>query len=85
MRILSEVEGKSWLRAAHLDPDEHGWLKAIGDSISFLCPADTGRKTALSKLLAELVGTGSESAIWITAHGVFPSSENLNLFYGYRK
>jgi hypothetical protein len=83
MKILSKIEGADWI--GKLDRD-NSWKQKYGDVFSsFAIPADTGKKTGLAKLLADVAGGGSECLVWITGYGVWPSSENMALFDGYRK
>lgn len=46
---------------------------------------DSGRKTALARLFAYLLLRNSNVCIYVSGWGVWESSENLDLFYGYRR
>jgi hypothetical protein len=46
-------------------------------------PTDAGKITALSTQFSTLSGIDS-ALLWITEYGIFPSCQNLPLFYGYR-
>jgi hypothetical protein len=48
-------------------------------------PRDSGRKTALSRTLCYVMPRESVSVLYISGWGVWPSSENLDLFHGYRR
>lgn len=53
---------------------------------SFLVPADSGRKTAISRLIVSgLKELSAEGLLWISPHSPWPSSENPALFAGYRR
>lgn len=53
--------------------------------VTYLMPTDAGRKTALARELSALIDSRGEGLLWITEWGVFPSSENMSLFEGYRR
>jgi hypothetical protein len=48
-------------------------------------PPDSGAKTALSRLFADLLLRDSSVCVYVSGWSVWPSSENLDLFYGYRR
>lgn len=50
----------------------------------YLLPQDSGRKTALSRELVRLV-SGDDILLWFSEYGVWPSSQNMSLFDGYRR
>jgi hypothetical protein len=52
--------------------------------VTYGLPSDAGRRTAIARAVSALVDCSSENLFWITEWGVFPSSENMALFYGYR-
>ena len=85
MQIVSLSEGQQWLarhRKAYIAA-EKAWPLAKRNSYGV--PTDSGRKTALARLLSS-VFTGKEGGLlWIRDWSAFPSSANLDLFYGYRK
>jgi len=58
-------------------------LRLVGDIYSI--PPDSGRKTALSRLFAYLLLRIPNICIYISGWGVWGSSENFDLFYGYRR
>lgn len=58
-------------------------LQLVGDTYSI--PPDSGRKTALSRLFAYLLLKTPNVCIYVSGWGVWESSENLDLFYGYRR
>ncbi len=54
-------------------------------SVTYQLPSDTGKKTILGRVLAGSLDTTQPGLFWVTAWGIFPSSENMLLFDGYRK
>jgi hypothetical protein len=58
-----------------------GFVQVIHHSIS----PDSGRKTALSKLITSFFDTDDEALLWINEFGIWPSSEDRNLFAGFRR
>jgi hypothetical protein len=48
-------------------------------------PRDSGEKTALSRLIDYLLLRNSSACVYVSGWSVWPSSENLDLFYGYRR
>jgi hypothetical protein len=58
-------------------------LRLVGDTYSI--PRDAARKTALSRVFAYLLLRKSSVCVYVTWWGVWGSSENLDLFYGYRR
>jgi len=87
VRFLTREEGVAWLAAAGLPPLEESrsdcaYVLAAQCSI----PNDAGRKTALARMLiAPIADSEGRGMLWITAHGVWPSSENIELFYALRR
>jgi hypothetical protein len=60
-----------------------GRLRLVGGTYSI--PPDSGRKTALSRLLAYMLLKNSRICVYVSGWGVWGSAENLDLFYGYRR
>lgn len=58
-------------------------LHLIADTYSI--PRDSGAKTALSRVFAYLLLRKPSVCIYVSGWGVWGSSENLDLFYGYRR
>ncbi len=86
MRIVSEADSRAWLFGRWREP--FTWPAAqrlYGCSVTYLLPADTGRKTALARALSASIDRSGEGLLWITEWGVFPSSQNMALFDGYRR
>ena len=87
MKILTK-ENASELLGGGQSPDTFvsqlsSRLRLVGDTYSI--PRDAGRKTALSRVFAYLLLRKSSVCVYVTGWGVWGSSENLDLFYGYRR
>jgi hypothetical protein len=48
-------------------------------------PIDTGKKTGLARIVSRSIDTDQVGLFWITDWDIFPSSQNIALFEGYRK
>ncbi len=86
MRVISKNECAEWLKsslgiAGTVDEIEHEYPNGA----TYLLPSDTGKKTALGRALVGLLQVESPGLFWITATGIWPSSENMSLFDGYRR
>jgi len=84
MKILSISEGNKVIGSESLE----AFVDARSGSLtaaSFFIPGDSGKKTALARLVPRLPGSTVPLVLWITGWGVWPSSENWDLFYGYRR
>src|ERR1700704_5502382 len=86
MKIISPPECTDWLKR------NLGTNFAVEDieityinHVSYLLPCDTGKKTAMGRTLVALLTSKSPGLFWITRTGIWPSSENIDLFDGYRK
>lgn len=86
MRIINLDEINFWL-------NENGLLKSdiklssLGYSkiASYNIPIDSGKKTALAKVIANFFENDRETLLWINEFGIWPSCEDWNLFKGFRK
>ena len=58
-------------------------LRQVG--VTYSIPRDSGAKTALSRVFAYLLLRKSSVCVYVSGWGVWGSSENLDLFYGYRR
>jgi hypothetical protein len=86
MKILTKENASEMLGGEMLDTfvsQLSSRLRLVGDTYSI--PPDSGRKTALSRLLAYLLLRSPDVCIYVSGWGVWGSSENLDLFYGYRR
>src|SRR5690348_3545097 len=86
MKVLSKTDASRLLNVDTLDTlVSHlaDRLPLVGGVYSI--PRDSGAKTALSRLLAYLLLRTSNVCVYVSGWGVWPSSENLELFYGYRR
>lgn len=86
MKILSEQECQEWLE--NKVGRGSTWNTAGTDYASciiYQLPIDTGKKTALARAMSHCIDTSQLGLFWITTWGIFPSSQNMALFDGYRK
>ncbi|MHB1033812.1 MAG: hypothetical protein ACYC35_05250 [Pirellulales bacterium] len=86
MRTLSEQECQEWL-TAHLGriATRQNLEREYANCVTYRLPIDTGKKTALARILSRSIDTSQFGMFWITGWGIFPSSENMALFDGYRR
>ncbi len=86
MKILTKENASEMLGGKSLDAfvDQlSSQLHLIADTYSI--PRDSGAKTALSRVFAYLLLRKPSVCIYVSGWGVWGSSENLDLFYGYRR
>jgi hypothetical protein len=86
MKILTKENASEMLGGKSLDTfvsQLSNQLRQIGGTYSI--PRDSGAKTALSRVFAYLLLRKSSVCIYVSGWGVWGSSENLDLFYGYRR
>jgi hypothetical protein len=86
MRIIGKEDTVRWLSAKGVSvwndiPSFRKFYKALNSQI----PADSGRKTAIGRALASHFNTADESLLWIHEFGIWPSSEDPNLFERFRQ
>ena len=86
MRTVSASEGLIWVRTRGL-PGPGDELASAGFfwESAYRIPPDSGRKTALARLLANHLAGSTESMLWIHGYGIWPSSENPKLFVAVRR
>jgi hypothetical protein len=86
MRILSSEEGQEWLTLNLWNQlTERSLRREFSQRVSYLLPADAGKKTGLARRLTASVDYTGEGLLWIDAWGIWPSCENMRLFQAYRK
>lgn len=84
MQILTKAEAAEWLRRRGLNAN--GFReKEYSHRHSCHISEDTGKKTSLGKSLAAFLRASPEILLWITEFAVWPSSECMALFDGYRR
>src|SRR5437763_2538229 len=86
MKILTKENASEMLGGKSLDTfvsQRSNRLRQVGGTYSI--PRDSGAKTALSRAFAYLLLRKSSVCIYVSGWGVWGSSENLDLFYGYRR
>lgn len=86
MRGITKNECQAWLRV-NLGGDfaVEGIEREYAYHSDYLLPSDCGKKTALGRTLVGLMRGKVNGLFWITAAGIWPSSENMALFDGYRQ
>jgi hypothetical protein len=87
MRFIDEVQTRLWLEKYTIRFDQSG-MPTFPASVSLLrsaVPSDSGRKTALSRTIATIFRKDDEALLWINEVGIWPSSEDLFLFQGFRR
>ncbi len=86
MKIISQQECEEWV-AAHLGRDfaRDAVAADYASRVVYQLPTDTGKKTAIARAVSRSIDTRGLGLFWITAWGIFPSSENMAIFDGYRK
>lgn len=86
MRVLTPGEGLEWLAdAGHPRPEDTPSDWGYFHEAAYRVPPDAGRKTALARLLVALAEEEGQGLLWITGYSIWPSSENLALFYALRR
>ena len=86
MRAVSEAECGQWLKEnINSDFTADKTASEYPNYVGFSISSDSGKKTALARTLIGLLKTDSSGLFWITASGIWPSSENMELFNGYRR
>lgn len=86
LKILSKAETSAWIKTSlGYDLTSDTLKTQFAHRSSYVLPVDSGRKTALARALANSIDRARSGIFWITSHGVWPSSENMDLFDGYRR
>ena len=86
LRIIDEEETKLWLsQRGLLDSTGVPSFSEFGEVMDSAIPADSGRKTAISRVLVSFFDTDDEALLWINEFGIWPSSEDGYLFQGFRR
>jgi hypothetical protein len=78
---FSENEMLDWLKEKIITAN---YKKDFVFAVSKVIPQDAGRKNHIAKSLSQF-DYGRECLLVINEYGIWPSSENLDLFYAYRK
>ena len=79
MNFLTKEQAEKWLE--QVDCQRSRLTKS---GIRFNAPTDSGRKTALSRLLVK-AHSMSPGLFFVYEFGIWPSCENMQLFKGYRR
>ena len=80
MRTLTHEEARFWMvnKSVDLENVEYNSIKTK------TIPKDSGRRNSIAKMISALE-YGNECLLYIDEYGIWPSSENMELFEGYRK
>lgn len=85
MEIIDKERTANWLSIRGLLGSKGrlslSGLKQIG---YYPIPADSGRKTVISRTIASFFDTEDESLLWIDEFGIWKSCEDWTLFEGFR-
>ncbi|MCP4269371.1 MAG: hypothetical protein GY777_28005 [Candidatus Brocadiaceae bacterium] len=86
MEIIDLNQTNHWLNERGLI-DTNGKFTLLGfkEYNHYRIPIDSGKKTALAKVIGRIFEDEGESLLWIDEFGIWPSSENWNLFFNFRK
>lgn len=86
MKIISQRECEEWVKTKLGENLElASVLVGYTHSVTYHLPIDAGKKTALARVLSRSIDARQQGLLWITAWGIFPSSENMALFDAYRR
>lgn len=85
MRILTRNDCNDYIAAVYGESCDEIPFESYPLHSAFVLPADTGKKTGLGLDLAAAIAKEPPGLFWITGYGVWKSSENMDLFTGYRK
>ena len=86
MKILTKQQTEDWLaRKLHFSLDRDSLKSRFEQPLRYALPTDSGQKTHLARALRKMILPQAEGLLWITGWGVWPSAENVDLFYGFRK
>ena len=86
MKIITRQDCQTWLSDEFQEAFDWNVAKrAYSYSVTYTIPSDAGRKTALARALSASIDSSGECLLWVTEWSVFPSSENMALFLGYRR
>ncbi|MBI4707732.1 MAG: hypothetical protein HY761_07400 [Candidatus Omnitrophica bacterium] len=88
MKFLNEKEAKEWLTKRGITADKNfnndSLKKEFKNNITYLIPKDTGKKTALARIIADIINENEDGCYLITDFGIYPSCDNRDIFNAYR-
>ncbi|MSO21087.1 MAG: hypothetical protein EXQ56_11615 [Acidobacteria bacterium] len=86
MRIISTRECKEWLQTKlGVQFPKQTLSEKYPHSVSYKLPIDTHAKTGLARVIAHSIDLRMQGLLWIRGWGIYPSAENPELFYSYRR
>jgi len=80
VRTLTHKEVKLWMIHNSVDLNKVGYNRIQTKTI----PNDSGKKNYIAREISN-IEYGNECLLYIDGYGIWPSSENIELFKGYRK
>jgi hypothetical protein len=86
MKIIVESECRTWVEQ-NVGDDFHGTRDSehFPHGADYLISPDSGKKTALARTTVQMLGADPSGLLWITGSGIWPSSQNMALFDGFRQ
>ena len=84
MKIINEKQISIWLSEIGISEAQGKIVCPDFYKTQYHIPIDSGKKTVLSKQVASLFKNDDEILLWINEFGIWPSSEDWNLFEGFR-
>jgi hypothetical protein len=86
MKTIELTTIKSWFAERQLLIEHNHFMPSAGQySKQIKIPIDSGKKVCISQALCSFFNNEEEGLLWINEYGIWPSSENWDLFDGYRK
>lgn len=86
MRIVDKTEAMEWLSLRGITDSEGRIAKSLFPrQATRYIEKDSGAKTGFARVLASHFSEFDESMLWIDEWGIWPTSENHDLFNGYRQ
>ncbi len=84
MRTLTRSEAAAWCKQHSVVLDASDHPEAGSKAMSFEIPVDSGKRIHLVTCHLKEVATASDTLVWFTEWGVWPSSERPHIFERFR-
>ena len=84
MRFTSTTECEEWLRSQGVDPEAPSPDPGERNVVKLFFEEDRHRSFYLAKTLVSWLGNFESCLLWINEYGIWPSSEDLHLYYRLR-
>lgn len=83
---MNSTETKKWAEAGNkFEVNGERVTTLLRNRARYALLPDCGKKTYLARQILTLLRLEPEAILWVTGWGVWPSSENPELFYKYRR